>query len=358
MRAANTTTIVLAALLAVSTASRTAGAAGGSAKEAGKGASAPAAAAAAPSSGGTETTPNDTRTADRVAPDEAAPKTWEVGASYEYHRLLASQGTDAIKGLSYIGFYGRWDVTKYDRLTLRGGAYQSSVIDTGDSPMRFDDLSLAYTRRFPLVSDINLRLTGAIAAPTSYASQRATMIISPRLALSIDRKFGRYFTLDARVSGSGYIVRCATEGSYDCMAASGDPGGAMPNAKAVAGATLSADLAMPFHDALSIGASGYTGYIWFYSASGGVPVMSGLPKDVLPPANSNATQPVQQSWGAEVYIRYAFPSLGGFKTDVSFALANGDPTKGYGSVLHDGVQHIALGFRQTAEVYGVVGARY
>ncbi len=76
------------------------------------------------------------------------------------------------------------------------------------------------------------------------------------------------------------------------------------------------------------------------------------------PGNANYSQPMQQSYGGEVYIRYAFPNLMGAKTDLTVAVANGDPTLGYGSTLHDGVEHIYGAFRQTAEFYAVFGARY
>jgi len=40
------------------------------------------------------------------------------------------------------------------------------------------------------------------------------------------------------------------------------------------------------------------------------------------------------------------------------AYAQGDPTIGYSSVLHDGVGHAYLGFYNTSEVYASLGVRY
>lgn len=359
MRAVITTTIALAALLAVSTASGTASAAGGDGKEAGKGSSGPAAAASgsSPTGGGTEA-PSDSRNIDRAQTTDATKKVWEVGASYEFHRLVASQDTAAVKNLSYIGVYARWDVTPYDRIVLRGGAYEQFLVSTQGPPaILIDDVNLSYTRRFPLLGGVNLRLTGALSAPTSRASRLASLYVAPRLALQADRRFG-HFTLDARVSGSYYIVHCASVGTsdanpYDCS----NPSGGSPNAQAFVGATVAGDFSMPFHEALSVGASVFTGYLFLHDVYG-TPGQNMSTSGGMMPANAAYHQPTQQSYGAEVYVRYGFPSLGGFKTDLSVAFANGDPTMGYGSVLHDGVQHVYGSFRQTAEVYAVLGARY
>jgi hypothetical protein len=52
------------------------------------------------------------------------------------------------------------------------------------------------------------------------------------------------------------------------------------------------------------------------------------------------------------------PTLMGFKPDVTLAYAMGDPTVGYSSVLHDGVGHVYLGYRQNSEVYLSLAVRY
>lgn len=359
MRAVITTTIALAALLAVSTVSGTASAAGGDGKEGSKGGSGPAAAAASagPSGGATEA-PTDSRNIDRAQTTDGAKKVWEVGASYEFHRLVASQDTAALKNLSYLGFFARWDVTPYDRIVLRGGAYQQFLVTEGAAPaVLLDDVNLSYTRKFPLLGGVTMRLTGALSVPTSRASRLASLYVAPRLGLQADRKFG-HFTLDARVSGTYYIEHCASVGTigtntYDCNSLSGGS----PNAQAFVGGTLAGDFSMPFHEALSVGASVFTGYLFVHDVYG-TPGQNMSGSSGMQPTNAAFSQPMQQSYGAEVYVRYGFPSLAGFKTDLSAAFANGDPTMGYGSVLHDGVQHVYGSFRQTAEFYAVFGARY
>src|SRR3569832_751762 len=161
-------TIALAALLL----SGVAGAAGGSGKEPGKGASGPSSPGEGPGSTNNEgSSSSDLRDAAISGHDTQGTKVWEVGASYEYHRLLRSTdlgGAAVNKNVSYVGFSGRWDITPYDRLALRGGVYQRYLSDQNETGMRFDDLSLAYTRKIPLPADFTLRASFSLSAPTSY----------------------------------------------------------------------------------------------------------------------------------------------------------------------------------------------
>ena len=52
------------------------------------------------------------------------------------------------------------------------------------------------------------------------------------------------------------------------------------------------------------------------------------------------------------------PDLSGFKSDLSIALANGDPSLGYPSVLNDGIVHPYLLYYNSAEVYAALSGRY
>ena len=70
------------------------------------------------------------------------------------------------------------------------------------------------------------------------------------------------------------------------------------------------------------------------------------------------SQPWQQSYGGEIFVRYVMPDLSGFKSDLTVALANGDPSLGYPSVLHDGVVHPYLLYYNSAEVYFALEGRY
>jgi hypothetical protein len=137
---------------------------------------------------------------------------------------------------------------------------------------------------------------------------------------------------------------------------------------------LGADLAMPFHEPLSVGLSLYDGYTWVYNVCGnGLPagdtdggqsafgmktMMQGTCNTL--PALPGSNQPVTQSYGGELHVRYALPDLAGLKTEVSFAYAPlGDPTLGYANVQHGtGVDHVYLFWRQNAEIYAGLTARY
>jgi hypothetical protein len=332
------TTITLAALLVT-------GAAGAAGTDKGntKGGSGPGS-ASGPTGGASEGA-SDSRDSgvDRLG---GTTKVWEIGAAWEYHHLIRQEdlnGAGVNKNLNYFSLYARWDITPMDRVQIYGGIYQRFIADEGETGVRADDLSFSYTRRVPLPGEVQLKLSGRLTAPISFNSQKASLITSPRGAVQVSRKFGT-FNLDARLSGTGYIVKYA---SYD--------GGANPNPRGLLGATLSGDYAMPFLESLSIGATLYTGYLWFYDVYG-----SAGPNMTLPGAGANTRlgQPNQQEYGGEVYIRYSLPSLGGFKSDITLALSQGDPTLGYASVIHDGEQHVYPFYRQTAQFYGVLGARY
>ncbi|HEY8091449.1 MAG TPA: hypothetical protein VIF09_26475, partial [Polyangiaceae bacterium] len=131
--------------------------------------------------------------------------------------------------------------------------------------------------------------------------------------------------------------------------------GGQPNPKWRAGGSLTAEYSMPFHRPLSAGLAVTDSYIWYYDV-GQCPQGSTCNGAVQDPQFGN--QPTQQSYGGEVFVRYVMPDLGGFKSDITVALANGDPSLGYPSVLHDGVVHPYLLYRDTAEVYAALSGRY
>jgi len=370
-------TITLAALLV----SSAAGAAGGSEKgEAGKGATGPSSAGPAESPGGgkggeTLAETRDSRTSDTTFSN----KTWEVGAGFEYHRLVSPYTDNAgNRNINYFSLYGRWDITKYDRVAVRWGVYQRFLGDMGETGVRMDDISFSYTRRIPIPGEVTLRPSFSITAPTSYGSQLASVYTVPRLALQADRRFG-HFTLDARLSGSVFIVKYAEGGSsFNGGGNSGfgvgqNGGGVYANPKGVFSASLSGDFSMPFHEPLSIGASLYTGYIWKYDVCGssaqagsdggasafGMKTQGMGTCSAMPTVMQSTSQPTSQNYGGELYVRYAFPTVGGFKSDLAFAWAPlGDATMGYTSVINDGVQHIRAAYFKNDEVYFTLGGRY
>jgi hypothetical protein len=303
-----------------------------------------------------------------------ADKSWEVGASVEYHHTGLDGGSidnGALRNLVVYGVSARWDASPYDRLSIGWGLYETFLIDQGDSPVRADDISFRYTRRFPLPAQTTLRLAASFTAPVSYGSQLAGVYTAPKLSIQADKRFGKYFSLDGRVTGGVFIVKSAVGGSaYNDSGASGfassgfgtNGGGANPNPKGTVSLGLTADLAMPFHDPLSIGLSVYDAYTWYYDVSNGGNCSSGPSTPCMYGSVMQSTaQPFQQAYAGEVYIRYALPNFGGFKSDVSFAFApNGDPATGFAGVTHGtGIAQVyPFYYRQNAEVYFAVSGRY
>jgi len=378
--------IAFAALLVSGAAS-----AAGSDKDPGKGATGPGSApttdlGSAGKAEGQISEVSDTRGVDT----KITAKSWEVGAGVEYHHILDPEAidNDAARNTLYYSINGRWDPTPYDRVSLRYGLYQFGIVDQGDSPVRSDDIQASYTRRIPLPGKVTLRASFALTAPISYGSQLAGLITSPRVSLQADRRFGKYFTLDARLGGTYFIFTHTT--GYGLtgagIAGNGTPGtggggvtdpgsaGANPNPRASLTMVLSADLAMPFHDSLSLGVSLYNGYSWVYDVgcsgsgsayTGGSMSAFGTTMAGTCPPTTNATQgqPFFQAFAGEIYVRYALPTFGGFKSDLAATFApNGDPTIGYASVTHGTGELQAPStffyYRQTAEMYFSVAGRY
>ncbi len=359
-----TTTIAIAALLLTSAAG-----AAESDKDLGKGATPPAAPPDSPS-GGKDVGADITETHDLRALDtKTATKAWEIGAGFEYHRMIYS--SDVADGSSinvnYFSLYARYDLTANDRLTIRGGAYEKFLVDSGDSAGRLDDLSLSYTRRIALPGEATLRLSAGLTAPISYASQLNGIITVPRLSIQADKKFG-YLTLEARIGAGWLFASSAVGGSaYNGGGESGfgigdNGGGATPNPKASLSGTIAADLTMPFYDKLGVGVSAYTGYAWFYDVNNGTCAPSSMPSTVCMYGAENTyyTQPAAQSYGWEITAHYAMPTFVGVKSDFSFSYAPvGDGSLGYQSVLNgNGVPHIYFQNREHAEVYFSLNARY
>jgi hypothetical protein len=112
---------------------------------------------------------------------------------------------------------------------------------------------------------------------------------------------------------------------------------------------------MPFHEPLIFGVDATTSYTWFYNVHSGDPsvISNGVAQDP-----QFSTQPIQQSYGGEIFARYTLPTLAGVKSDFQIALAQGDPELGYTSFLHDGIGYTYLFFRQTSEVYATLSVSY
>ena len=52
------------------------------------------------------------------------------------------------------------------------------------------------------------------------------------------------------------------------------------------------------------------------------------------------------------------PEVSGVRADLHVAVAEGDPALGYNSLLHDGVSHTYLYFRESSEFYASLSLRY
>jgi hypothetical protein len=295
-------------------------------------------------------------TTNQKAPQE---KPWEISGTFETHHLIEGNfiTTDAaLKTFNVMFLAGRYNITQNDTVSLGGGAIQYLQADPGETGFRAFDLSLAYTHRFQLPEKFNLAATGSLTAPISYYSQLASNITTPSIGLTLSRKFGDlYVALNLR--GSYYWDKYTSQdalGSGQAGSASGQ-GAGQPNVKWAAGGALTAEYSMPFHRPWSVGAALVDQYIWYYDVGQG-PLQSPFYGATTNPATDG--QPFMQSYGGEIFTRYILPDLAGFRSDVMLALANGDPSLGYPTVLHDGVVHPYLLYYNTAEVYLALEGRY
>jgi hypothetical protein len=371
----------IAALLATTVASAAGGGGGGSKGDTGgKGGFGPANSTAAGAAGSAEQTSTgadtsqqpfggqSTTSPDVVSTRSLTEKSWEAGGTFETHRLMRQdfnlEGAGAVKVFNALFAVLKYSITDKDSLALSGGGFQYFLADSGEPGFRAADLSLAYTRLVLLPKDFRLRASAGLTGPISYDSRLARNITTPSLSAALSRKFGD-LSLEARVSGRYFLDEQSTANSQ------GDaqgPGSGAPNVRYTIGGSLSAEYDMPFFRPLSVGAAVTDIYIWYYSGVGRCPANGGTGLamgNVTDPNSCQTTtnpttdnQPIQQSYGGEVFARYTMPDLAGFKSDLTFVVANGDPSLGYASAIHDGVVHPYLLYWNTAEFYLALGGRY
>jgi hypothetical protein len=275
-------------------------------------------------------------------------KSWDIGADFETHRLirqddLDNQGSAANKVFNAFGLFADYRLSSHDIVTVRDFMTEQFIADQGQSGLSVGDVTFSYTHIQPLPRDFTLSATFAMSAPTSYASQKSSQIIDPTIVLGLNKRFGRYINLVARVSG-GFLVDKYAEAE-----------GGAANPLAHVGGTIGAQVVMPFHEPLLLGIDATTSYTWFYNVNSGDPgvIQPGAVQD-----SQFSSQPIQQSYGGEIFARYTLPTLAGVKSDLQLALAQGDPTLGYTSFLHDGVGYTYLFFRSTSEVYATFSVSY
>jgi len=286
-------------------------------------------------------------------------KPWEIGGGFETHHLLEGNflTTSAdVKTVNVYSLYGRYNITSDDTVTVGGGAQQALQADPGEPGFRAFDISFAYTHRFQLPEKFNLATTGSLTAPISYYSQLASNITTPSVSIGLSRRFGDLF-LGLNLRGSYFWDKYSSQdalGSGQSGSVSGQ-GAGQPNVEWAAGGAITAEYTMPFHRPWSWGAVLADSYVWYYDV-GQCPLNSTCYGATTYPSIDN--QPPQQSYGGEIFTRYILPDLQGFKSDITLALANGDPSIGYPSVLHDGVVHPYVLFYNSAEVYVALSGRY
>jgi hypothetical protein len=352
----------MAALLATTAAS----AAGSKGDTGGKGGTGPEGSGAAGASGtaeagtGMDTTQQQfggksTQNPDVAGNKKVEEKPWEVGATFETHRLLRQdynlEGTGPLKVFNVLFAVAKYALTDNDTVLISGGGYQYFLADSGESGFRSSDISLAYTHMFLLPEKFKLRATGGATIPISFDSQLASNITSPSISVSLSRKFGD-LALEARVSGRYFWDRYTSAAE---LGASGSTPGGSTNVKFTSGAAISAEYDMPFYRPLSAGVALTDSYAWFYNV--GQPA-AGTPFYGATTNPATDGQPWQQSYGGELFVRYVMPDVSGFKSDLTIALAQGDPSLGYPSVLHDGIVHPYFLYWNSGEVYAALSGRY
>jgi hypothetical protein len=283
-----------------------------------------------------------TRSVDRANNNrQEQEKPWEVGAVFETHRAFL-QDDLASGNLVYNVYsaYIRYRITDNDSIGIRESVQEDFIADPGEPGARADDVAITYTRSVPLPRHFLFSVTGSLSAPTSLSSQKAGLITAPRLALSLDKRFGRYIDVSAHVVGGVFIDRYAEA-----------EGGESPNLLGTLTLGVGAEVVMPFHEPLSFGISATTSYIWSYDVQGAT--SNGTTQDAQYP-----NQPVQQTYGGEIYARYVLPTLAGLKSDIQIAIADGDPGIGGTNYLHDGVGYTYLYNPQNAGMYAALAVRY
>jgi hypothetical protein len=343
-----------------STSAFAAGGVGGKGDTGGKGGPGPDSSTKAGSEGSASSTSSvditetQFRNKSTVNPDEAAQahaeeKPWEVDANYELHRLIRQEDVaGAPKNYQIFGVAAKYLITARDIVSLFGGATQGFIADTGESGVRANDISLQYAHVFDLPEKFKLRAAAGATIPISYYSQLASNITTPSISVGLSRKFGD-LALNASIRGAYFWDKYTTSAALGSSATTAGSGST--NTKFVAGGLLSAEYDMPFHRPLSVGLALSDSYYWYYNV-GQPPAGSTYYGAVADPTFAN--QPMQQSYGGEIFARYVMPELVGIKSDLTVALGNSTPN----FVLHDGIVHPYLLYRDTAEVYIALAGRY
>jgi hypothetical protein len=297
---------------------------------------------------------------DQVVVKKDIPKSWEIAATWETHRLIEQQYVSGSKTSNLLTAGLSYRLTEdNDILQLSGGLSQGFYADPGETGIRAQDLRLSYTHLFHLPAKFGLSVTGSISAPVGYYSQLASNITTPGVSVGLTRRFGD-LTLSASVGGNYSWDRYTTAAGIGCEdGTTCGEGSGSTNQKWDVYGYLSAEYAMPFHRQLSVGVSVSDGYFGYYNV-GSAPYTQNpsgpYNGSAFPGATTNSNtdnNPWQQTYGDQIYVSYVMPDLSGFRSNLTLALSNGSP-----SVLNDGIVHPYLFYYETSNVYFAYSGRY
>jgi len=299
---------------------------------------------------------------DTVEAERTKEKAWEISGAWETHRLLEQQyvANSSSKVFNTFFLALSYSLTDNDIISVSNGAEQIFNADPGEPGVRLGDIGLNYRHIFALPAKFRLLVGVGLTAPVGYSSQLASNITTPSLTVSLSRRFG---DLSASIGGRGSYAwdRYTTASGIGCGNGNSgnstcDEGAGSTNNKWAAGIFASVEYDMPFHHPLSVGGSISDGYSQPYNV-GAAPYNSTFP-GAAGYTNGVGDQPWQQSYGWEVFVRYAIPDLGGFKSDLLLALADGGQGVGDVPVLHDGVVQPYFLYYESAQMYFAYEGRY
>jgi hypothetical protein len=296
-------------------------------------------------------------------------KRWQLSLGFEYHHLIQSDFApgvavngppDAGNGLNHdvivYDVSGYWEPTPRDRIWAEWTFVQRFIKDMGEDVCPSTgpgDGIIAYRRTIRLPRRFILRVQPRVDVGLSCESALyESLIAAPRLGVSGEREFGPV-NVSLEVHGYWYFVRYT---SYTGPENDPNVGGA-PTPETSLHAVLRVYATMPFHRRLSVGLLATAATTWYHQVGGSNPVQQqlGSVSDPLVP-----DQAFQNTYGGEIFVRYALAPVRGVGTDVVVAYAEGDPSvTGYQNLLHDnGLASLNLFYRNVSEIYAALTFRY
>lgn len=270
-------------------------------------------------------------------------KRWEVELDVEGHHIWRQtdmEGSAQDRNVMYYSLSGRYQLTPFDQVQLATGFYQRFLADGGETGIRGDDILVNYAHLFELPDAYRLTLSGRLTAPTSFYSQKESIITVPSVGVRLSRMFFGDLVASLRTRGTYVWARYVTAE------------GGQPNTRFSLSFSADVEYVLPVWRALSFGAEFYTAYHWYYD------VGNNGTGSTFWGALQTPSQPVQQNYGGDIFARYRLPEWQGLKPEIQIALADGDPTLGYDNRLHDGAAHLYLAYRRTAETYAVFSVAF